>query len=84
MRIRYLFTSVPAIAVIPLFGISPAVAEDSASMGVYDEASYTEYVEETMAKLDKLYLDFCDACGVDATKAGEAKREFLVTVRDLM
>jgi hypothetical protein len=68
----------------PVIGISTAIADDGAAMGVYDEASYTEYVEETMAKLDKLYLEFCDACGADATKAGEAKREFLVTVRDLM
>ena len=37
-----------------------------------------------MAKLDKLYLDFCGACGADATKAREAKQEFLLTVRDLM
>ena len=51
---------------------------------VYDEAAYTEYVENTMKKLDALYLDFCDTCGVDATKARIAKQEFLVTVRELM
>ena len=84
MKLRYLITPMLAVAAIPVFGISAAAAEDSAAIGVYDEASYTEYVEETMVKLDKLYLDFCESCGADATKAGEAKREFLVTVRDLM
>jgi hypothetical protein len=51
---------------------------------VYDAAAYTEYVETTMEKLDKLYLDFCGTCGVDAAKARVAREEFLVTVRDLM
>ena len=37
-----------------------------------------------MEKLDRLYLDFCDTCGVDTTKARQAKEEFPVTVRDLM
>ena len=51
---------------------------------IYDEAAYTEYVENTMKKLDALYLDFCATCGVEATKARVAKEEFLVTVRELM
>ena len=51
---------------------------------IYDEAAYTEYVENTMNKLDALYLDFCATCGVEATKARLAKEEFLVTVRELM
>ena len=51
---------------------------------IYDETAYTEYVENTMQKLDALYLDFCDTCGVDATGARIAKQEFLVTVRELM
>jgi hypothetical protein len=51
---------------------------------VYDEAAYTQYVEDTMAKLDRLYLDFCDTCSVDAAKARIAKQEFLSTVRELM
>lgn len=61
-------------------------AQDSAAEAayMYDEASYTQYVETTMLKLDRLYLDFCGTCGVDAEKARAAKQEFLVTVRDLM
>ena len=62
----------------------PAHAQESTDTAVYDEAAYTEYVESTMKKLDRLYLDFCEACGADAKNAGAAKREFLVTVRDLM
>lgn len=57
-------------------------AKESAYM--YDEVAYTEYVETTMRKLDALYLQFCEACGADAEKSWAAKKEFLVTVRDLM
>lgn len=54
------------------------------AVDIYDDASYTEYVETTMKKLDALYLDFCATCGVDATKARLAREEFLTTVRELM
>jgi hypothetical protein len=54
------------------------------AVDIYDEAAYTEYVENTMKKLDALYLDFCATCGVDATKSRLAKEEFLATVRELM
>ena len=54
------------------------------AVDIYDEAAYTEYVENTMKKLDKLYLDFCGTCSVDAEKSRAAKQEFLATVRDLM
>ena len=54
------------------------------AVDIYDEAAYTEYVENTMTKLDALYLDFCATCGVDATKARLAREEFLTTVRELM
>ena len=67
--------------------LSAAPPEDqkqATEVSVYDEAAYNEYVENTMQKLDKLYLDFCATCGTDATKARMAKEEFLVTVRDLM
>lgn len=59
-----------------------APAKEAAYM--YDEAAYTEYVETTMQELDKLYLQFCDTCGVDSETAWAAKKEFLVKVRDLM
>ena len=51
---------------------------------VYDQAAYTQYVENTMDKLDKLYLDFLDARGVDPTKARIARKDFLATVHELM
>ena len=54
------------------------------AIDIYDDAAYTEYVENTMKKLDALYLDFCATCGVDATKARLAREEFLTTVRELM
>ena len=67
-----------------LLAATPEVETAELTIAVYDEAAYTEYVENTMDKLDKLYLDFCDTCGVDATKSRLAREEFLVTVRDLM
>ncbi len=57
---------------------------DETAYAVYDEAAYTEYVENSLKKLDKLYLDFCVSCGSDASKSRLAKQEFLVIVRDLM
>ncbi len=57
---------------------------DETAYPVYDEVAYSEYVENTMKKLDKLYLEFCAACEVDASKAGQARQEFLVNVRELM
>lgn len=67
-----------------LFATEPVVETDEAVIAVYDEAAYTEYVESTMKKLDRLYLEFCSTCNVDVAKARIAKEEFLVTVRDLM
>jgi len=67
-----------------LFAAAPEREAAQYATGVYDETAYTQYVENTMAKLDELYLDFCDTCGVDATKSRVAKEEFLLTVRDLM
>jgi hypothetical protein len=67
-----------------LSAATPDVGATQMAADVYDAAAYTEYVETTMEKLDKLYLDFCGTCGVDAAKARVAREEFLVTVRDLM
>ena len=67
-----------------LLAATPEVEAAELAVAIYDEAAYTEYVENTMDKLDKLYLDFCDTCGVDATKSWQAREEFLVTVRELM
>ncbi len=84
MKCRNILVTGMLLATAPFFATGVAFAEESASSMVYEDSAYTEYVEATMEKLDKLYLDFCGSCGVDATKAGAAKREFLATVRDLM
>ena len=75
---------IAAFASNALFAGEPAVEAADVGIDVYDETAYTEYVESTMQKLDALYLDFCDTCGVDAAKARMAKAEFLATVRELM
>jgi hypothetical protein len=54
------------------------------TISVYDESAYTEYTENKMKKLDKLYLEFCDTCNVDSSRAVKARQEFLTTVRDLL
>jgi hypothetical protein len=73
-----------AIGSSVIFGTTVQAAEKSGPSDVYDEAAYTEYVENTMKKLDKLYLDFCGTCNSDASVAVKARKEFLETVRDLM
>ena len=81
---------IASILVGVLFGVSVFLgaaahaADKSKGISAYDESAYTEYVETTMKKLDKLYLDFCDSCNVDGAKAVKARQEFLATVRDLM
>ena len=89
MPIRYKTINVTLLAAAimtsnALFATPPEVDADEFAYPVYDEAAYTEYVEDTMKRLDKLYLEFCYTCGVDASKAGIARQEFLVTVRELM
>ncbi len=78
---RWGFCVFPIVAIFS-FGVTNAVAEEAMSMEVYDEAAYTEYVESTMKELDKLYLELCDTCGVEATSAAKSRNEFLGTVRD--
>ena len=65
-------------------GTAVHAADKSMGIPVYDESAYTEFTEAKMKKLDKLYLDFCGTCNVDASKAVKARQEFLATVRDLM
>jgi hypothetical protein len=84
MKYRQILISGVLLATAPFFAGNVALAEETTRSMVYDDIAYTEYVEATMVKLDRLYLDFCAACNVDASKAGAAKREFLATVRDLM
>ena len=51
---------------------------------IYDESAYTASVDETMKKLDKLYLQFCGTCGVSGDKATKARREYFTLSRELM
>ena len=67
-----------------LFAATPEVDAAEQSIAFYDDAAYTEYVANTMKKLDKLYLEFCDTCNIELTRARVAREEFLVSVRELM
>lgn len=67
------------------FAVTAAHAADKTmDIPVYDAAAYTEFTQQKMKKLDKLYLDFCGTCNVDSATAAKARKEFLATVRDLM
>ena len=61
MSLRRLVSIVGSLALIAsVFFASGALAADKPKgTAVYDEAAYTEYVQKTMKKLDKLYLQFC-------------------------
>jgi hypothetical protein len=59
-------------------------SDEPLGLPVYDESAYTEFVENKMKELDGLYLQFCEACGADASAAALARKEFLISVRDLM
>jgi len=72
------------ITAIFSLGVANVAADELGDINFYDEAAYTEYVENTMKELDRLYLEFCGACGVEGSKAAKARLEFLTTVRDLM
>jgi len=53
-----------------LIAVGTAWADESASgYAVYDEAAYTESVENSMKELDALYLKFCASCGADPAVA---------------
>ena len=73
-----------AIILIFLLAAFDVMADESTGLSVYDEAAYTEYVESTMKKLDRLYIEFSEARGVDASAAVKAEKEFLAGVHELM
>jgi len=73
-----------AAAVISSLAVTDLTADETAGISVYDETAYTEYVENMMDKLDKLYIDFSEAHGVDGSAAAKAEKEFLVAVHELM
>lgn len=90
MSVRYAMIGAALLAASPLLSLPVAVAEDpgrgvaEGNAPYYDEAAYTEYVQQKMKRLDQLYLDFCASCNVDPDKAAKARKEFLVNVRELM
>ena len=67
-----------------LFAATPQEEVVELPADVYDEAAYTQYVEDTMETLDQLYLDFLDAQGVDAARVRIVREEFLAKVHELM
>jgi hypothetical protein len=71
-------------AAVMLGAATIAVADQAATSELYDETAYTAHVEDTMKKLDELYLKFCNLCDVEPAQAEAARQEFLATVRDLM
>ena len=72
------------VTAIFCLGVTNVAADEPTGYSVYDEAAYTEYVENAMKELDRLYLEFCGSCGVEGSKAAKARQEFLTIVRDLM
>ena len=69
---------------VALFANAAQAADEPMGAVMYDEAAYTEFVENKMKELDALYLRFCETCGVDAADAAVARKEFLISVRELM
>jgi hypothetical protein len=83
-RLLYLTTLITGLIALT---IAPAFAQESEGMTglpMYDESSYTAFVEGKMQELDALYLQFCANCGVEASDAALARKQFLTSVRDLM
>ena len=78
----FMLALVFALSTFP--GLSAHAEKGTGSTPLYDESAYTDYVEKTMKKLDKLYLQFCDKCNTDASAATKAKLEYFKTVRDLL
>jgi len=70
------------------FGNCVVAAGEEKATPVYDEGAYTQYVRDTMQKLDKLYLKFCGECTAAEAGSGaekeKARREYAKTARELM
>ena len=67
-----------------LLATTAQAADEPMGAVMYDEAAYTDFVENKMQELDALYLQFCETCGADAASAAKARKEFLLSVRELM
>ena len=86
MKSNRIITTLTALMfIMAAFYGGNAYAESKAGeIAVYDEVAYTEYVENTMKKLDSLYLQFCGTCNIDAAKAAKARQEYYASVRELL
>ena len=67
-----------------LLATAAQAADEPMGAMMYDEAAYSAFVENKMQELDALYLKFCETCGADAETAAQARKEFLLSVRELM
>lgn len=85
MNLKRITTAMAALVFMAsaFFG-QAALAEGTSPIPVYDQAAYTQYVESTMKKMNKLYLQFCGTCGVSGAKAAQARKEYYLLARDLM
>jgi hypothetical protein len=85
MNLKNLTSTIAMLALVMTTFLGQAVhAADNGGTPVYDESAYTEYVENTMKKLNQLYLQFCGTCGVSGAKAAKARQEYYTLSRELM
>ena len=86
MKVNRIVTTLVAVTFMASAFYENSVSAESKAgdITVYDETAYTKYVENTMKKLDSLYLQFCGTCNVDASKAAKARKEYYATVRELL
>ena len=85
MNLKSITTAMAALTFVATAFFGNAVqAATEGGTPVYDESAYTQYVESTMKKMNKLYLQFCGTCGVSGAKAAQARKEYYLLARDLM
>jgi hypothetical protein len=85
MNMKIITSTMATLTLVLTICFSQVVyAADNGSTPVYDESAYTEYVESSMKKLNKLYLQFCGSCGVSGEKAAKARQEYYTLSRELM
>jgi len=85
MTLKNLTSTIVALAFVMTSFLGQAVyASDDVGTPIYDESAYTEFVENSMKELNKLYLQFCGTCGVSGEKAAKARQEYYKLSRELM
>jgi hypothetical protein len=85
MTLKNLTSTIVALAFVMTTFLGQTVhAADNGGTPVYDESAYTEFVENSMKELNKLYLQFCGTCGVSGEKAAKARQEYYELSRELM